>query len=210
MTPGALAVLLTVLGATGTAPWWWSRRSRLSVQAVTRCAARAAVTGGDRTDVARAGPRARFVRSAGPDEDVEVGPALLLELVDAALGTGAALPRALEAVAAALPGTQGEDLRRVASALALGASWPTAWTHAPDLRDVEQALAVSWSTGAAAGPTLRAAADRLRRDARSEAREAAARLGVHLVLPLGLCFLPAFMLLGLVPVVLSLAGGLLG
>jgi len=46
--------------------------------------------------------------------------------------------------------------------------------------------------------------------ARSAAREAAGRLGVRLVLPLGLCFLPAFILIGLVPVILSLAAGLLG
>ena len=39
---------------------------------------------------------------------------------------------------------------------------------------------------------------------------AAARLGVRLVLPLGLCLLPAFVLLGIVPFVLSLGGRLLG
>ncbi|WP_418606028.1 hypothetical protein [Georgenia sp. SUBG003] len=43
-----------------------------------------------------------------------------------------------------------------------------------------------------------------------EAQEAAARLGVRLVLPLGLCFLPAFVLLGLVPVVLAAGGAVLG
>lgn len=37
-----------------------------------------------------------------------------------------------------------------------------------------------------------------------------ARLGVRLVLPLGLCLLPAFVLLGIVPFVLSLGGRLLG
>jgi pilus assembly protein TadC len=41
-------------------------------------------------------------------------------------------------------------------------------------------------------------------------RTAAGALGVQLVLPLGLCFLPAFVLLGLVPMILSLAGNLMG
>ena len=72
-------------------------------------------------------------------------------------------------------------------------------------------LEASWSTGSAPGPALRGRADQLRRDRR--ARTAAgrrARSGVRLVLPLGLCFLPAFVLLGLVPMLLSLAGDLLG
>ncbi|WP_448630345.1 type II secretion system F family protein [Cellulomonas soli] len=211
MTPGVLGVVLVMLVVVGVAPWWWpcAARRRALPPGAGRAAAVAAGAG------VVAAPVGRVVRvlglgSASAVGAAEVGPALLLELVDAALGTGAALPRALEAVAGALPGSQGDDLRRAASALALGASWATAWEHAPGLRELDRALEVSWSTGAAAGPTLRAAADRLRRDARSHAREAAARLGVRLVLPLGLCFLPAFVLLGLVPVVLSLAGGLFG
>jgi len=44
---------------------------------------------------------------------------------------------------------------------------------------------------------------------RSAARTAAARLGVRLVLPLGACFLPAFVLIGLVPVLLALGIDLL-
>jgi tight adherence protein B len=44
---------------------------------------------------------------------------------------------------------------------------------------------------------------------RSSARTAAARLGVRLVLPLGVCYLPAFVLVGLVPVLLALGIGLL-
>jgi hypothetical protein len=35
-------------------------------------------------------------------------------------------------------------------------------------------------------------------------------MAVRLVLPLGLCFLPAFVLLGVVPVVAAAGGGLLG
>ncbi|MCA1721019.1 MAG: type II secretion system F family protein, partial [Actinobacteria bacterium] len=53
---------------------------------------------------------------------------------------------------------------------------------------------------------------RLAQDARAVARaageQAARRVGVLVVAPLGLCFLPAFVLLGVVPVVLGLAGPL--
>lgn len=154
-------------------------------------------------------PTALVGRKRHPSAEA-VSPALLLELVDAAVSTGAALPRALAAVASALPGEQGTTLARVATSLELGATWDVAWASAPGWRDTRRALAVAWATGAAPGPALRASADRLRRESRSSAREAAARLGVHLVLPLGACFLPAFVLLGLAPVVLSFAGMLLG
>jgi pilus assembly protein TadC len=55
---------------------------------------------------------------------------------------------------------------------------------------------------------LRDAAADLRRDALAQVEVATARLSVRLVLPLGLAFLPAFVLTTVVPVVLALADGL--
>ncbi|WP_205687556.1 type II secretion system F family protein, partial [Cellulomonas endophytica] len=72
------------------------------------------------------------------------------------------------------------------------------------------ALGPAWAAGASPVAALRALADRRRAEQRRRAREAAARLGVRLLLPLATCLLPAFVLLGLVPVVLSLLDGLLG
>jgi len=141
--------------------------------------------------------------------DVTVDVVLVLELVDAAVATGVALPRALAAVGSAVGGARGEELARVASALVLGAPWSTAWAGTRgDLRVVADALQPAWTTGSAPGPALRACAEAVRRDRRGRVREAAGSLGVRLVLPLGVCFLPAFVLLGIVPVVLSLARGL--
>jgi pilus assembly protein TadC len=135
-------------------------------------------------------------------------PALLLDLLDVAIGTGASVPRAASAVGAAVGGAQGAALARGGTALLLGASWSSAWSaEAP--ADVVGALESSWATGSAPGPALRGRADQLRRERRTRTRTAAGALGVRLVLPLGLCFLPAFVLLGLVPMLLSLAGDLL-
>ncbi|MBO9555464.1 type II secretion system F family protein [Cellulomonas sp.] len=140
---------------------------------------------------------------------VAVDVVLVLELVDAAVATGVALPRALEAVGSAVGGARGDALHRAGTALVLGASWSTAWSGAGDaLRMVANALEPAWATGSAPGPALRACAEAVRRDRRGRVREAAGSLGVRLVLPLGLCFLPAFVLLGIVPVVLSFARGL--
>jgi hypothetical protein len=152
----------------------------------------------------------RGTAEAGQVGTDELDTVLVLELVAAALATGAALPRALTVVGDAVGGVTGDVLRRAGTALVLGATWPSAWGGAPaSVVVLADALEGSWTSGASPAPALRARADRIRRERRRAVRTAAARLSVHLVLPLGACFLPAFVLAGLVPVVLSLADGLL-
>lgn len=133
----------------------------------------------------------------------------VVDLLAVAVGSGASVPGALAAVGAALGGATGRDLDRAGAALLLGEPWAAAWAHAPEVGDVLEGLEAAWRTGAPAGPALRATAAGLRRTRERAAREAAGRLGVRLVVPLGLCFLPAFVLVGLVPVLASLGRGLL-
>lgn len=169
--------------------------------------------------IARAGVRSRLRDLAGrvtpsgpvpgPAGQVEIG--VLLELLGAAVRAGASVPRALEAVGQAVGGPDGAALHRAGAAVVLGAGWAEAWTGAPArLAVVRAALGLAWEQGAAPGESLRAAGEQLRAEQQALARQAAARLAVHLVLPLGVCFLPAFLLIGLLPVLLSLGGGVLG
>lgn len=78
----------------------------------------------------------------------------------------------------------------------------------PDLASVVAVMRFSGRTGVALAPLLQAHADELRRSEHRRRQIAAARLGVMLVLPLGVCVLPAFVLLGVVPVLLTLIGDL--
>lgn len=64
-------------------------------------------------------------------------------------------------------------------------------------------IALSRSSGAPAVELLRAEAEDRRLGARTEGRLRAARLGGRLLLPLGVCTLPAFLLLGVAPMLLS-------
>lgn len=138
-------------------------------------------------------------------------PAFVLDLCAAAVRGGCAVPAALVTTGRHLAGEEGEGLVRAGTALGLGAPWDTAWAGAPpSVAALGTALRVGWDAGASPGPQLRAAAARLRRGRRAHVRAAAGELGVRLTLPLGVCFLPAFVLLGLVPVVLGLAGELVG
>ncbi|MEV5052356.1 type II secretion system F family protein [Arthrobacter sp. LAR12-1-1.1] len=134
--------------------------------------------------------------------------AMMLELIGAMLDAGAGLGRSLELVAALVPPELGRQLRPVVSALAIGADWDTAWrssgARAHQLLALRDALCFAALTGAPSSALLYAQAARLRRERNRAAEQRAAALGVKLVVPLGLCSLPAFVCLGVVPVLLGL------
>jgi len=137
---------------------------------------------------------------------------LAADLLAAALRAGAPVDQAVVAVADALAGPLGSRLSRVARALRLGAEPAEAWRHLDAVPGGER-LAAAAIRSAASGAALAGAATRLADDlraGRSAAAEAAARrAGVLIVLPLGLCFLPAFILAGLVPVIVAVLGDVL-
>lgn len=164
----------------------------------------------ERTTSARGDGPEPSAGSAGSAEVPELDLVAVVELLAVAVEAGSSVPHALGAVGAAAEGRVGSALARAGSALLLGTPWSAAWSHAPALGAALDGLAASWTTGAASGPALRGAAAELRRGRDRAARESAGRLTVRLVLPLGLCFLPAFVLIGLVPVLASLAEALLG
>ncbi|HZN20089.1 MAG TPA: type II secretion system F family protein [Micromonosporaceae bacterium] len=134
------------------------------------------------------------------------------DLLAAALRAGAPVDRACTAVAAALPGPLGERLGRTGRALRLGAAPEDAWaylgTEAGCDRLARAAVRSSASGAALAGALVRVAGD-LRAGRAAAAEAAARRAGVLVVLPLGLCFLPAFVLAGLLPVIVALLGDVL-
>ncbi|MDO4243827.1 MAG: hypothetical protein Q4C85_08750 [Actinomyces sp.] len=74
---------------------------------------------------------------------------------------------------------------------------------------LEGCLRPGWEDGASPGPLLAGTAAALRASRRAQDEEAAERLAVRLVLPLGACSLPAFIILGIVPVVLSVGADML-
>jgi hypothetical protein len=102
-------------------------------------------------------------------------------------------------------------LRRAADLLALGADPATAWTDPNSFADNHAAALLrlarrSASSGAALAQGVAELADQSRNDAADAASATAARASVLIAGPLGLCYLPAFVCLGVVPVVVGLAG----
>jgi Flp pilus assembly protein TadB len=135
-----------------------------------------------------------------------------LDLLASALAAGAPTATATGAVGAALAGPLGERLGQVGRALALGGAPAAAWQAVRDVpggdRLADAAIRSADSGAGLARVFGRVAAD-LRANEKHEQEATVQRASVLLVLPLGLCFLPAFVVGGLVPVVASTLGAVL-
>ncbi|MGK8502873.1 type II secretion system F family protein [Nocardia asiatica] len=145
--------------------------------------------------------------------------ASVLDLLAACLRAGLPMAAAARAVAPEAPESLGEALRRAADLLALGADAARAWEQVardasgrPGAEEIES-LARMARRSARSGSSLAAAVTELAEQRRSAVEDSAAaraeRAGVLIGGPLGLCFLPAFVCLGIVPVVIGLAGRVL-
>ncbi|MCV7426947.1 type II secretion system F family protein [Mycobacterium montefiorense] len=138
-----------------------------------------------------------------------------LDVLAVCLAAGMAVSTAAGATAASAPPKLARVLRRAADLLALGADPAVAWSMSPKaVVDVQTDALLrlarrSASSGAALAGGVAELADQSRHDAAHTAAAAAERAGVLIAGPLGLCFLPAFVCLGIVPVVAGLAGDVL-
>ncbi len=130
----------------------------------------------------------------------------------AILASGAPMRFALVAAGEAIGAPMTEAIRPVVAAIDLGADPATAWgslSGVPALEPVATAVVRSAESGAPISTVLTRIAEDMRRDRQSAVEVAARSAGVRAVAPLAACFLPAFLLTGVVPVVASLAGDLL-
>jgi tight adherence protein B len=120
----------------------------------------------------------------------EPAPGLVLDLVATAMSGGASVPRAVAVV------------RRAWERAGLGAGG--------DLDAVGTVVDAAARSGAPVAVLLRSEAERIRRDSATGAERAAARLAARLMLPLGVCILPAFLAVGVVPMLLAVVSSTLG
>jgi len=130
---------------------------------------------------------ALLIRRARPPTVV---PGLALDLMAIAVSGGASIPRARGVVAVA----------REECGLPIDTAEAA----------IDEVLALSARAGVPAALLLRSGADGARRAARSAGERSAATLAVTLMLPLGLCILPAFMLLAVAPLMLSVVSSTVG
>lgn len=135
------------------------------------------------------------------------------DLFAACLRAGMPAAAAAGVVAESAPAGFAAALRRGADRLALGADPADAWDAAGDdelLADFARAARRSAKSGAPLSDTVAELAVRYRSEAEDRVAAEIERAGVLVSGPLGLCFLPAFVCLGIVPVVIGLARDVLG
>jgi Flp pilus assembly protein TadB len=133
------------------------------------------------------------------------------DLLGVCLAAGVPPAGALAAVGAAVPAPLGPLLREVAALYRLGAAPRTAWADVPaELAALGRVLVRAGESGSAVVPALTSLAADARSAARARTDAAVRRAGIWVLAPLGLCFLPAFLCLGVVPLILGIAGDVFG
>lgn len=155
---------------------------------------------------------AESAASNGAEQTSNVPPvdtALVLELLAAQLRAGLAPLAALGTLAEAL---NSRALYTVCQRLQMGSGWGSAWSGsaAGTFGELRDALAPAYTGGAPSTALLLSLADAHRLSERRAAERAAGKLSVALVVPLGLCSLPAFICLSIVPILISLLPTLTG
>lgn len=154
---------------------------------------------------------AEAVRSAAAEVRAELAPAG--DLLAACLAAGAGPRESAEAVGRSLDGPVAERLRQVAAELRLGGEPAVVWPRLAALPGAEGLARCMERAGISGVPAVESAsriAAELRAEQARTATAQARRAGVLVTLPLSACFLPAFLTLGVAPVLIGLAGGLLG
>ncbi|MDF1603628.1 type II secretion system F family protein [Nocardioides sp. YIM 152315] len=134
-----------------------------------------------------------------------------MALFAATLRSGAAPPEGVAQVCAALPGPAADRLTGVAARLSLGLDAAEVWASLADepaLAPLGRTLARAHDTGAPVVAAVERLAAELAHAARADQEERARAVGVRAAVPLGLCLLPAFVLIGIVPLVVALMSGL--
>ena len=138
---------------------------------------------------------------------------LVVDLMAASLSAGSAPAAALGRLVEVVDPPLREELRAPVARLRLGADPVAVWADLarhPQLGPLGRCLLRAAETGASVSDALQELSTELRHRGRAEVEARARAVAVKASAPLGLCLLPAFVLLGIVPLVAGLLPILLG
>ncbi|MDR1033871.1 MAG: hypothetical protein LBL41_03790 [Bifidobacteriaceae bacterium] len=144
------------------------------------------------------------------DDSVRIGQALILELMLQSIKSGASIQYAMQgigqsALSIAPTSKIAVDVQAVGKKLMLGIDWDDAWKGGDSETDmIEECLRHSWNRGASPVRAIETYLDGLGTVLQAKTRLASEKLSVKVIIPLGACFLPSFIMLGVIPIVISL------
>jgi Flp pilus assembly protein TadB len=136
-----------------------------------------------------------------------------VDLLAACLAVGLSPAAALEQITEAVDPPLSDELAELTARLRMGVDAVTVWrdlARHPQLGGLGRAVSRAVESGASVADAMLRLADDLRRRHRAEVENRARAVGVKAALPLGVCLLPAFVLVGVVPLVAGSVSVLLG
>lgn len=138
---------------------------------------------------------------------------MVLDVAGLLLRSGSPPAGAVSAAAGVCGPSLLTDFGTISRLQAMGQDPDSAWRSRlddPVIGPVARSAIRSADSGAALATSWSQLASSARAERRVRAEVSARKAGVHALAPLGLCFLPAFICLGVVPIVIGLAGDVFG
>lgn len=133
--------------------------------------------------------------------------AMLIRLLAACLQQGSSIPQALQAVAPWAGSTRSQVLWQVSDSLLAGYSWDESWSgtiyNDAVLELLETTLREAWYEGIATARILDTMVETAQEYARIEIEHRASTLSVQILAPMGFCLLPAFVIVAVLPILVS-------
>jgi Flp pilus assembly protein TadB len=136
-----------------------------------------------------------------------------VDLLAAALAVGLSPGAALEEITEVVDPPLADELEALVARLRMGVDPVTVWrdlSRHPQLGGLGRAVLRAVESGASVADAMLRLADDQRRRSHAEVEGRARAVGVKAALPLGVCLLPAFILVGVVPLVASSVSVLVG
>jgi pilus assembly protein TadC len=137
----------------------------------------------------------------------------VVDLLAACLTAGLSPAAAVEQITDAVEPPVRDELAEISARLRLGVDPVTVWgdlARHPQLGGLGRTLVRAVESGASVADAMQRLADDLRRSSRADVESRARAVGVKAAVPLGVCLLPAFVLVGVVPLVAGSVAVLVG
>ncbi|MFD0704362.1 hypothetical protein ACFQY8_01155 [Alloscardovia venturai] len=135
---------------------------------------------------------------------------LILEMIEVSINRGSSLPLSLIAVGMVLHNDIGKDLRVVGQRLSSGEQWDSVWKEYKNktilLSTIHDVLEPAWKRGVSASLRIENAIVQLNDNESVAISQAGHELSIRILLPLGLCFLPGFIIITVAPLLASWQG----
>jgi tight adherence protein B len=141
---------------------------------------------------------------------------IVLELISSAIQSGCSIISALQVVGENISGKIGNELEAVSRKLYLGESWDESWTtnskndgrnskrSEVNLAVIKECLESAWSKGLSPISSIENFLNETYSNKQTEITKKIEKLSIKISAPLGLCFLPSFILIGVIPIIIAM------